>query len=435
MSKNPHIAALIMAKNEHKRLHVTLNSIKNAVDSIVFMDTGSTDDTIEIVTTFCKKYDILLRLKETAFIDFSTSRNESLDFADTFTDIDYLLLLDVNDELKDSKILRKVCTDFLDKNNTGFLICQEWFSGKLDKYYNIRMVKAREGWRYRGCVHEWFKNTKYEDDSLAPPVARVNDIVLYQDRTQDDDKSGKRFHRDEILLLQEHKKDPTDTRTVFYLAQTYACLNRHQEAFYYYKLRSTMVGFWEEVFHSFLKCGELSQQLGHPWKESVGWYMLAFEHTERAEPLIKLAEYYKNKGKWNLAFMFIDNACKLSYPDHCILFVDKRSYDYTRWSLMGIIGYYANHFTEGKIGCQKAIETGINVQLDSNNLKFYLDKEKEILPVKQQDKPLLKNDFVNVKIAEIKKECPTLTDKQLKTRATALWKLHQQKNTTLKTTM
>ena len=57
MTKNKiHIAVLIMAKNEKKRLHVTLESIKTFADSLIFFDTGSTDNTIEIARDFCTKY-------------------------------------------------------------------------------------------------------------------------------------------------------------------------------------------------------------------------------------------------------------------------------------------------------------------------------------------------------------------------------------------
>ena len=52
MTKNIHLAVLIMAKNETKRLHVTLNSIKDTADSLVFYDTGSEDDTIDIARNF-----------------------------------------------------------------------------------------------------------------------------------------------------------------------------------------------------------------------------------------------------------------------------------------------------------------------------------------------------------------------------------------------
>ena len=370
-----HIAVLMMVKNESKRLQVSLDSIKGFANSLVIFDTGSTDNTIEIATHFCNIANIPLRLKQGEFVNFCTSRNVSLEFADTFSDIDFILLLDCNDELRFADNLRKFCESAVNIPSTGFLICQEWFSGQYNKYYNVRLVKAREGWRYMGSVHEYMKNTKYVSDAEAPKVFRVDasKCTLYQDRTQDDDKTGKRFHRDKELLLADFRADPASARTVFYLAQTYSCLDKLGESFYYYKLRTTMGDFQEEVFTSYLRCGEMSIGLSHPWADTLGYLMKSFEIIARVEPLILIADHYRFEKQWVLAFMFIDLACKLMYPDHLILFVDKIAYDYKRWHLLGIIGYYSRNFTEGKIGCERALAVGLQVPIDKRNLSFYTD--------------------------------------------------------------
>lgn len=375
-----HIALLMIVKNEHKRLNVTLNSVLGHVDSIVLYDTGSEDNTIEIATIFCEKNNIPLRLKQGEFVDFSTSRNLSLDFADTFDDINYILMMDTNDELRGGNDLKKFCSEQINKPNTGYFVCQEWWSGQYIKYYNIRLVKARQGWRYFGKVHEWIKNTRYENDEDADKAGdtKLNtpkNIVLYQDRTADDDKSQKRFERDEVLLLQDHKDNPTEARTIFYLAQTYSCLNQSEDALKYYSLRSTLEnGFWEERFQSYYRCGELSEKIGKPWHESMKWYIEAFEYSARVEPLLKISEHYKDKN-WFLSYTFANLACKLEYPEKCILFVDKQAYEYKRWHILGIAGWYSGSYVEGKIACQKAIENGANIKVDTANLKFYEEKE------------------------------------------------------------
>jgi glycosyltransferase involved in cell wall biosynthesis len=357
-----------MCKNEEKRIEVTLKSVLGCVDSLVIYDTGSTDNTISICKTFATRNKLPLRLLEGDFKDFSTSRNKSLDFADTFEDIDYLLLLDVNDELRGGAALRRFCEDKMSESNTGFLLCQEWWSGESNKYYNIRLIKARSGWRYEGKVHEWIKN----NTENPPPVFRVtNDsIVLYQDRTKDDDKSSKRFIRDKEILLKEYALTPNDSRTTFYLAQTCACLHQYKEALKYYKLRSNMGDFEEEVFHSLLRCGEISLKIGMSWYESFIWYIKAYEHSKRVEPLIHIAEYWRHKKEWLLAFNFINIACKLEYPQECLLFVDKHAYNYKRWHLMGIILCYAGYKKEGQLGCLQAIKYA-DKDIDKNNLKFY----------------------------------------------------------------
>lgn len=415
----PHIALLMMVKNEHKRLHVSLQSVVGIVSSVVLYDTGSTDNTIQIATDFCKQHNIPLRLKQGTFVDFSTSRNVSLDFADTFDDIDFLLLLDCNDELRGGNHLINFCNDMLTKEHTGFLVCQHWFSGTNDQYFNIRLVKARKGWRYFGSVHEYMKDTSSSTNEPSFPVVRMPEcIVLYQDRTKDDDKSQKRFLRDKELLLQDYKKDPTNTRTVFYLAQTCSCLQHHEDAYYYSRIRCEMGGFEEERFHSFMRCGNESVDLKHDWYDSMKWYIKAYEHSNRVEPLVKLANYYRDQKLWHLASLYCERACKLSYPTDCILFVNKLDYEYNRWHLMGIIGYYANNHELGQFACKKAIEYGLHKEVDEKNLSFYTNQPKPIETKKQ---------FVEKTISELRTKYPTLTPNKLEKKAEMLWKLSKSK--------
>lgn len=432
----PTIGLLMMVKNESKRLHVSLDSVVGVVDALIFYDTGSTDNTIEIIKNFAEKHKINLYLKKGTFVDFSTSRNVSLDFADT-VDVHYLILLDCNDEIKGGNILKQITKDFLDKENNAFLVCQQWWSGQHDKYYNVRLVKARCGWRYRGSVHEWMKDTTVDTERSKYPVARLpDDFYLYQDRTQDDDKSGKRFTRDRELLLKDHKKDPKEPRTLFYLAQTCQCLGLNDEALYYSKLRLNLVGFVEERFHSYMRAGNCSVALGHDWSDSMKWYLKAYEEFPRAEPLVRIADYYRHKAgdlvkdkkyafnMWRMSYMYIKEACSLPYPEDCILFVDKGIYDYYRWHVMGIVGFYANQFQEGKEACEKAIAQNINKEINEKNLQFYLDIEKS---KKETKAPLTKQEFIKQKIIELQKQFPNTPPVQLQKRANAMWKKTQKK--------
>lgn len=465
----PTIGLLMMLKNEKKRLHVTLNSVIGSVDALIIFDTGSTDNTIDIVKDFSEKHKINLYLIQGGFVNFSISRNTSLHYADS-VGVKYILLLDCNDELRGGNNLRVLAKDFMDKPNNSFLLCQEWFTGVSDKYYNIRFVKNRCGWRYRGSVHEWMKDTTRQGPEPAYPVVRVPDhmnIVLYQDRTQDDDKTSKRFHRDRELLLKDYENSPKDTRTLFYLAQTCECLGNLEEALHYSKLRLEVEGFIEEIFHSYMRCGNVCLSLSYSWEDTMGWYMKAYEHSLRAEPLVKIADYYRHRATihdkeeiskylenekqedqkvlesggvykkvqynrkpnnfWRVSYSFLREACDLEYPHHCILFVDKGIYDYYRWHLMGIIAYYVGKFTEGKEAALKALSTGLNKVENEKILKFYTDREETLMKTQVENTAVpLQNETRAQFVARVsnilKVQYPNVTAEKLQKRALAMWK-------------
>lgn len=421
----PTIGLVMMVKNEEKRILVSLESVIGYVDALIIYDTGSTDKTVEIIQEFSEKHKINLYLKQGEFVNFSISRNVSLELADT-TGVHYLLLLDCNDELRGGKVLLQNAEYYFGKNHTGFLVCQQWWFGQLDKYYNVRFVKANSGWRYRGSVHEWMKDTSSDNDEPKYPVIRLTDqIILYQDRTKDDNKSSKRFSRDKVLLLADHKENPKDARTVFYLAQTCDCLNEYDEAHYYSKLRIELGGFPEECFHSFMRCGNTAFKLGHDWVDVMKWYLQAYERYRRAEPLVKIADYYKNLPQktdttWRNAYMYIREACECEYPDSLILFVDKSVYDYYRWHLMGIIAYYVGKMEEGKSACLLAMAQNVNRELDEKNLQFYLKNNKE-------KEKVTKESYISDMIQMLRQKFPNIPNGQLHQRATAMWKKEQKK--------
>lgn len=414
----PSIALVMMVKNEEKRIHVSLESCLNTISAIIIYDTGSTDNTINIIKEFSEKNKINLYLIQGEFVDFSTSRNVLLEYADTIQ-VDYLLLLDCNDELINGKELKNYAALMINQKPNAFLICQQWYSGALDKYYNIRFLKPRSGWRYFGSVHEWLKDTSVETPEPKYPLIRMpDDFYIYQDRSKDDDKSLKRFWRDKELLLADLKKNPKDSRAAFYLAQTFKCLCMYEESLYYSKLRIELDGFDEERFHSFIRAGDCAISLGHSWEDIMGWYIKAYQHSIRAEPLTKIADCYLAqasfhmkikspyaKNYWKLAYMFIREACELEYPEDAILFVDRGVYIYYRWHLMGRIAFYVGKYEEGKQACIKAIAEGTNKELNEFNLKMYTDYFQN-----------LKKNSEEKLISELEKKFPNISKEKLRKR-------------------
>lgn len=421
------LALVMMVKNENKRILVSLDSVKDIVDKFVIMDTGSEDNTVSIIREYCSKNNIELHLIERTFphpFHYANARNVVLDFADDKAT--YLLLLDCNDELRDGKNIRQFINTYQGLSS-AFHICQEWWNGiSLDKYYNIRLLKSGRGWRYKGAIHEYITNFEEEDKSkINEMVSKVPGFSLYQDRTLDDDKSFKRFTRDEevleaeyqenIKLVQQGKLTKQDNRTVFYYGQTCMCLGKHEKAYRLYRERTELDGFTEEMYHSYYRCGELSRTLNHTWEESLIWYYKAYEYSAkmfdvpRAEPLFRIAEYYKDKCS-EISFMNLKRCCELKYPDNAILFVDRRIYDYLRWNLMSLVGFDVKEIGIGKFSCYKAIAAE-KKEDDIKHLEKYITDKKErenvVDCIKKGIDPLVSTSQV-----EAHKPSPKLNNKQ-----------------------
>ena len=377
------IAVVLMVKNEEKRIKVSLDSVKNEVDGIILFDTGSTDNTVNIVKKYAKKNNLHLHLIEGVFEDFSTSRNKMLEYSNSFL-YNYLILFDCNDELKienedptgggahsmKSSILTLKELLENEKDTTSgpdaFLIHQKWYIGpgyNLD-YYNIKIIKPNLGFKYKGSVHEYIETPE------GTNVKKLENVIIFQDRAADNDgKTFARWEKDLVLLQKDLKKNPNDGRTQYYLAQTLDGLGRKKEAFEFYKLRADNAsGFYEERFLSMMNCGNIV----FDQFEKITWYLKAFEINNRAEPLVEIAKIYRIQNQFYLSYIFAKPACDLTYPSECLLNVNKRCYSHDRWHELSIVCYYLQKYKEGKEACQKALDSGFNEKLNNNNMNFYL---------------------------------------------------------------
>jgi len=371
----PHIAALIMVKDEEKNIMHTLRSIVGFCDSVIVYDTGSLDRTMEIIETFCEEHKLPYHLKEGEFVDYAASRNVSLDFADTIDGPDYYLMLDSNDELKGGTELLADAKKYWASSYTGFKCKQQTEyklegknHGKICEWDTVRFLKARvKLWRYEGRVHEAFPLQPNSYTWLHPAVK------IYQDRRRDLAKTQPRYRRDRKWLEEDYMKDKGNPRLLFYLAQTYESLKLHDLSVKAYFRRGQMTtGFYEERYVAWMRAASISNIYLHNWGQALAYYMNAWEVWKRPEPMIEIAKHYRDKQDWITAFMFIKQACRTPAPKNAQLFQDPSQSRYLRWHLMGLIGFWAREFDDGMLGCIRAIDEGDYRKRDEENLQCYL---------------------------------------------------------------
>jgi glycosyltransferase involved in cell wall biosynthesis len=145
--KKPTVSLCMIVKDEEDFLSQCLQSVRDVVDEIILVDTGSSDATLEIARSFKAKV-FQHEWKE----DFSEARNVSLKHATS----DWILYLDA-DEVLDQKSAQTLPEVLQRTEHFGFFFCiynvkeNGFVSGR---HYTIRLFRNQEDNRFAGRIHE-----------------------------------------------------------------------------------------------------------------------------------------------------------------------------------------------------------------------------------------------------------------------------------------
>ena len=146
------ISACYIVKNEAENLAKSIKSLKNQVNEIVMVDTGSTDNTVNVARKLgAKVYSFPWQ------DDFSKARNFALSKAKG----EWLVLLDADEYFtaKTAGNIRQVIRQA--QQSDGLLI--QMVNYDVDKaeiqdyFYQLRIVRNQQGLHYEGKIHEELK--------------------------------------------------------------------------------------------------------------------------------------------------------------------------------------------------------------------------------------------------------------------------------------
>lgn len=377
IKNDPLLVVVLMVKNEENVICPTLEPfVKAGIDSYFIYDTGSTDKTMQNTQEFFEKNKIANGfITQEPFVDFATSRNKALDLAkEKFPHSVFMIMPDAEWYLKNADELVNFCKQNIHDFNNLYLIR---LNNNTDDFYHGRLLRTKANLRFAGVVHE----------VIASPLMGKLPVKVcfeYRPKSSGMEASALRWKRDSELLLRAFEKNPKDSRSAFYLAQTYECLHDIHNAYKYYELRSQLTGWDEEDYETFYRLGGVTNTLSNIDKKftkkmAYDYYMKAYNmRPHRAEPLIKIAEMYW-PSNYSLCFRFARLALELPYPKDEVLFVNKEIYEFTRYEILSKVAWYMNEFELGEHATRKAIEARPNMIYLYNNLKLYMDKKNKYL--------------------------------------------------------
>lgn len=367
------LGLVMIVKDEASRVGPLVESLRDVVDCVTILDTGSTDGTQDVVRSLAKS-GICCTLQEATFEGFAKSRNLALDLHGERTV--FTLMLNV-DPLINGPALRA----FLEERRSQTHEAAYRVRLTPGHYFQTSVLRTACRWRYVGRTHEVPCGTI---GMVGPVVPGVSVVVDRTDRPVEAWRS--RWMRDLQLLEADMVDTPQDPRPVFYMAQTLECLGDlpqpegqssggwYISALGMYRRRGQMGGFRDEAYEALFRVGRVLDKLGQ--SEADAAYIAAHDFDpRRAEPLHALALRYYKQGKHALTYLYARRAAELPLPD-TDLFVDEAVYTWQAADLVGTSGYYlrgidSSAFALGRQYAKRALRMCPGDERLIKNLSFY----------------------------------------------------------------
>ena len=287
-SLNPTLCLNMIVKNESKIIIRMLESVLPIIDTFCICDTGSTDNTVELIQQYFSSKNVVGVVLSEPFVDFAYNRNFALRACVGMSD--FVLLLDA-DMVLDIRNFKKVVLRDCDSCNL--------LQGTSDFYYqNTRIVKNNGLFAYNGVTHEYISTPK--DNRLLQITKEELFIKDYGDGGCKNDK----FERDIRLLENGVVAEPKNDRYYFYLANSYHDSGDFKQAIINYKRRIDMGGWAQEIWYSHYRIGLCYKNMKQIESAISAWLDAFNILPTRLENIYEIIQHYRLISKHNLANTF-----------------------------------------------------------------------------------------------------------------------------------
>lgn len=328
MSSRVKIILIMMVKNESKILERAINSTLSIIDGLFILDTGSTDNTVEIA------HGVIERIKKERggcfiggvetdpFVNFGVSRSKSFELAKTFLiknewDLDntFGLLLDAD------MVLKIDTPDTVKKHLEKYDNAMLYQIQHQYKYFNIRFIKMSRNWKCIGVTHEHWN----AEDAVACVVFENN---IWIDDISDGGCKSDKFERDIRLLETALKDEPNNSRYYFFLGQSYMCINKAEKSIEYYKKCATAEVSNETAWFALCMISKQYILMGDI-QNAIKYCNIATDiKPHRSEPLYEMAAYYLSVNDLEKVDEYVNRGVDIPKPERDIIYVDGMIYGY-----------------------------------------------------------------------------------------------------------
>lgn len=348
------LSVVLIAKNEGELLGKCLASMEGLWDELVVVDTGSTDDTVDIA----KNYGA--RIGHFEWCDnFAKARN----YAESLCTGDYVYWQDADEILLEGKdYIRKVVSEGTLDGLKPKLIFSRENSGKIaNAYFRQELLhKNTDEWTWIGAAHNYLKG----------PTQRNTEEILVEHLQR---PSGDRPNLTDMFgSLRENLGKGFSERHLFYLMRQHFYAQHFQECIGMARLLLDKPQSWPlQRSDTALYAGKCYEALDDP-KQARAAYLRALQECDTwADPYFHLGQLYYKKGKWAPAIAWLN--ASLVFEPPLEYFTDIGMYEWKRYDLLAVCLYKVGRFQDALALGQQALVARPDDERLKKNMGFYID--------------------------------------------------------------
>ena len=371
---NPTICLNMIVKNESHIITKTLNNLCSYINFSywVICDTGSTDNTKELIKGFFKDKKIDGELVEHKWKDFGHNRSKALKAA--YNKTDFIFIFDADDEIVGDFKLPTVYDS--DKYTLKF--------GKDFVYVRPLLFNNRKKWCFKGVLHEYLSNI----DEVSGDKNISGDYHIISGRTGNRSQNPNKYIDDANILKKAHydelEKDYNlSCRYAFYCAQSYKDSGPKyiDDAIEWYK-KCLGLNMWaQEKFHSCYTIGELYMKKNDTTNALKYWCKTIEYDPERIEGIVNAVTFLRNDGQNLLVNALYHKFKNYNKKPQGKLFLFQNLYEDQLEYNNAISAFYISDKESGYECCKRIILNKIIphnlLKSTINNFNFYVDLLKE----------------------------------------------------------
>lgn len=291
------ISLCMIVRDEEETIGRCLDSVKEIVDEMIIVDTGSIDRTKEIVSEYTS------HIYDFEWIDdFAAARNFSFSKATQ----DYILWLDADDVLledvkREFKRLKRELDEKVDAVLMPYHLTLDANGNPSYSSRRNRLVKRERNFKWFGKVHEYLE--------VYGEILKSDIGIVHQKEKAWTNRNLKIY---ESAVERGEELSPRD---VFYYANECVDNQKHEEAILLYeKFLKDGKGWKEDNIYAAGKLGDCYAKL-EQWEKAVEACMKSFQYDiPRGEICTRLGNIYMTQEKYKEAIYWYKTATEVPIP-------------------------------------------------------------------------------------------------------------------------